>query len=406
MNKLKKIIKNFCDILFEARAKYFLKRQRKSIENNRIVFLCQCQHIWDKALPLVDGLQDNPKFNVILYVIKDEEKNDDETIFFSYKGNVNIIRYEEISLKKLKPRYVIYTRPYDSALPKDIRIKKVVKYAKTCYLPYGYSLMKIGDVNLNKWFIRYLYLLFADNIYAYNYFVSKREKNIKTGIQKVVNLGYPYMENLVKNFKTLAQQESNGFNNIENADKFFKVLWTPRWTTDVTIGGSNFFKYKDQIINYLQENKDIAFVFRPHPYLFTRSIKDGIITEEEATKYLNNIDESERMYYDVEDTYLGTFENTNVLITDISSIVSEYLLTKKPIIFCHNDVEDLNEIFEDMKNYMYNAYTMEDIIFYINELKKGVDPLKDKRENYAEQFGNKFLGSTQRIIQFLEKDMG
>lgn len=46
------------------------------------------------------------------------------------------------------------------------------------------------------------------------------------------------------------------------------VLWTPRWSTDPYIGGSNFFNYKDIMTRLVKQNKNILFIFRPHPLMF------------------------------------------------------------------------------------------------------------------------------------------
>ena len=35
------------------------------------------------------------------------------------------------------------------------------------------------------------------------------------------------------------------------------VLWTPRWSTDPCVGGSNFFKYKETIWRLAENNQDI-----------------------------------------------------------------------------------------------------------------------------------------------------
>lgn len=49
--------------------------------------------------------------------------------------------------------------PYSSYLPIEYKISTVSKYAKTCYLPYGYEMMNyIFDTSLNVDFFRYLHI--------------------------------------------------------------------------------------------------------------------------------------------------------------------------------------------------------------------------------------------------------
>ena len=67
-------------------------------------------------------------------------------------------------LKNINPDYVFYERPYSSYLPMEYKISTVSKYAKTCYLPYGYEMMNyIFDTSLNVDFFRYLHIFFADS---------------------------------------------------------------------------------------------------------------------------------------------------------------------------------------------------------------------------------------------------
>ena len=65
-------------------------------------------------------------------------------------------------LKNINPDYVFYERPYSSYLPIEYKISTVSKYAKTCYLPYGYEMMNyIFDTSLNVDFFRYLHIFFC-----------------------------------------------------------------------------------------------------------------------------------------------------------------------------------------------------------------------------------------------------
>ena len=64
-----------------------------------------------------------------------------------------------------------------------------------------------------------------------------------------------------------------------------KVLWTPRWSTDPYIGGSNFFKYKDVILGLARKKKDILFILRPHPLMFDNFVKTSEMTETEVIEF-------------------------------------------------------------------------------------------------------------------------
>ena len=107
----------------------------------------------------------------MLLIVKDGEIIDD-TIFEKYavKNNIKFIKYYEGVLKDLKLNILVYPRPYDVYLPEELRSYNAVKRSKLFYIPYGYSFMKLGHVNLMPSFTQNLTVLIADNEYAHNIF--------------------------------------------------------------------------------------------------------------------------------------------------------------------------------------------------------------------------------------------
>jgi hypothetical protein len=368
----------------------------------KIVFICQSEHIWDKTKPVADEMV-NRNYDVILFVVKDEVVSYKNKNIFECYGRAPVVFYEKGKLKDLKPDYVFYSRPYDVHLPEDIRSGNVVKFAKTCYIPYGYSFMNIGDVNLNIEFTKNIVFTFADNQYAADY-VNSHNAYLLKRTNYCYNVGYPYFDDLKNNFEDYINQSVDCFKSLDNYNNF-KLIWTPRWTTDEKIGGSNFFKYWKNILEYVTKNEDINFVFRPHPLAFMNYLQTGQITETEKDEYLKSLANTGRCVYDDNNTYLGTFFSSDAIITDVSSIIGEYLFTKKPIIFCHNQNDNcLNDITKEMFSIFYNVYSFEDIEKILNDLRNGIDPLKTKRETYIDNFEKTFDGTTERIVDIIIED--
>ncbi len=372
-----------------------------------VAFICQCQFIFNKLTFLADVLSKNPKFKVVFYLVKDPNDKSKDNVFinFAKERNIECYFYESTKLKELNPFYVIYPRPYNVWLPKDVQSIAVSKYANTCYIPYGYSLMELGNVNLDQAFTCSIKHIFADMDYAYDYVISTRGKDIKKGLQYVHNLGCPYLEELSYSINSISKEKS-AFNGISNGG--LKVIWTPRWTTDEEVGGSNFFRYIDDIFNKLVNSKDYSFVFRPHPYAFKNYVENGMMTAQKRDEYLSLLANSNNSAYDNADVYLPTFSDSDALITDVSSIIVEYLMTAKPIIFCHNSGKEiLNDKMKEMCNVFYNAYSIDDILKVIDDLKNGIDPLKEQREAYVKSFIESQKGASERMIsvytEFFEK---
>ena len=128
------------------------------------------------------------------------------------------------------------------------------------------------------------------------------------------------------------------------------VLWTPRWSTDPIVGGSNFFKYRHIIKKLIAENPDVLFVIRPHPLMFGNFLKTGEMSELDVQEFKEYCSNTNNVYLDENKEYSNTFWNSDILITDNSGLVPEYFITSKPIIYCHSDIFVYTESFEKIRD--------------------------------------------------------
>ena len=94
----------------------------------------------------------------------------------------------------------------------------------------------------------------------------------------------------------------------------------------------------------LKKIRKRSLVFRPHPLTFKNFISLGLITSDEVDEYLRKFQNNEQLYYDQTSEYFTTFWHSDVFVGDISSIIPCYFLTGKPIIYCHTDAVDDNDI--------------------------------------------------------------
>ena len=127
-----------------------LKKNHKS--NSSVFFICQCEYIWNKSRPLYLELK-NQGIDCKLFVIPDKININKEKTIFESEFPQDVIKYSKNLLKKYKPGLVIYSRPYDILLPKDIQSKNVVKYTRTAFIPYYYSLEYDYKLLLGKKFL-------------------------------------------------------------------------------------------------------------------------------------------------------------------------------------------------------------------------------------------------------------
>lgn len=199
------------------------------------------------------------------------------------------------------------------------------------------------------------------------------------GIKKVYNYGYPAISRFLK------FPQSVGLRTI---------TWTPRWSSDPIKGGSNFMKYYMDFIE-LVKNTDLHFIFRPHPLMFDELIKKGYIDKDFKIQFLNTLAENGGVF-DINSPIEAIFKETDLLITDYSSIIPEYFVTTKPFIYCDAGIP-LNKDYTEIVEFAYIAKNWDDVLRNIEYLKNNGDTFFEQKASYIQEKYSSCLESATLI---------
>lgn len=358
-----------------------------------VVFLCQNPQIWGKIESVCDKMLEDKRFEVHLVVMEDiTEKNEGQSVLFFKEKYENIIMSETdgdiFDIRQLKPDYVFYQRPYDQYLPKQYRSGVVSQYAKVCYCPYANTLTElIFRHTMNKRFFRNVAIFFAENEYTKEINKNRMKFSSKRCIRKSVYAGYPIHDK----FRQLTSF-------AENPKTVF--LWTPRWTTDKDEEGSNFFEYRDSLVEYAGSS-GMYLIFRPHPLLFYHFGETGEMSEQEIRDCKAVFNREPYLELDETPDYFETFKKSDVMLTDISSMVFEWFVTEKPIVMCMSNVIEhkFNCIAERVLEGCYVVDNWDELKGVLADLQRGEDRLKNKRKEIAEELFGK--GTEESVESFL-----
>lgn len=364
-------------------------------ETVRIVFCGQYLPVWNKIKTVVDQAIKDDRFEVWILAIPDIVTKVEGNNYLDLKeiyGDrvINAQQGDEwFSLEGLKPDYVFFQRPYDTYLPECYRSKTVSKYAKICYLNYGYNFTDIYKLSMAKIFFRNVSLFFAEADEYKRYNENRFAASHRRGYQKSFSLGYP------------AFQEFMEHRQAEEKDHTFRIIWTPRWSEDVEVGGTNFFRYKDKVVEYVKQHENASLIFRPHPMLFSHSLEVGRMSQQDVDGYLRNF--QGRLEYDAGKQYADNFWRSDVMLTDFSSVIMEYFLTGKPIVFCPSSIQ-INDFFRDILSVNYVAETWEEAENILSNLASGIDPYREAREKKAAAFLGDYPSVSKRILNAIAED--
>lgn len=382
------------------RLKKITQKKSSTHEPIKVVFLCQYYQAWNKLKSVYERMRDDKRFETYIVAVPSDIKNISNEVYdyFSDLYGADVINawqgdaWYDVTL--LNPEYVFYQRPYDSYLPKVYRSNVVSKYAKICYVSYGYQIERATEGScLNKLFYRNVYMYFAENSIYYNYNISRFKYSHKKGYRKTYDIGYPSLEDFV------SQKDKCRTNNT-----MFKVLWTPRWSEDKEVGGSTFLKFKDLITELPRKMNNTVVVFRPHPMTFQHFVSVGKMSEKQVKDYMELYEKDERLKYDHKPNYAESFWDCSVLLTDVSSIIVEWFLTKKPIIYCETGCEP-NEFLKEMMTVFYVVENWDEAEKKIGELRNGIDPLRELREQKVKELmGDDFEHISSRFLETIYQD--
>lgn len=349
-----------------------LKKQKG--EKLVVVFFLQYPEMWNSLKSIYDAMCDDDRYSPLIlcfpkkkgtYEKKQEFHKKNDAIEFCEKNSMKYIDANSDNkwgdIKRLEPDYIFVQRPYDEYMPKALALSCISKYGLVCYVPYGYEYVN-GihlDIEYNSKLMSNLYASFAENDDTYSFVRQLSKKEIDLNIRKVYNIGFP-------RFDLVEASES-----IEKSDT---VLWLPRWSVNESNDRSYFFDYKDILLDYFGCHKDKHLIIRPHPLMFDNFVSVGVMTEKEVLEFKDEIRNMQNVKLDENEDYNLTFKESDVLIADFTTLVIEYFLTKKPVIYCGNNMNDFNSVGKKMESGMYITKNKEELIDNLTLLLDGKNP--------------------------------
>lgn len=249
---------------------------------------------------------------------------------------------------------------------------------------HGMPLKKIGNMESGKERNKYDYFSFV--ISTSSFFDSIMMKSFNCDNNRILRVGQP---------RTDVFFQSSNDNPFHNYDKV--IIWMPTFrVTDILGERNSSFDYPLPIIydekqyyalnNYLKRN-NYCLLIKFHPIQSTNESfvvnTDHIQIINEEYLRSNNI----KLY--------SLLKNTDMLITDYSSVFFDYLLLNKPMIFTEDDVDDYKSqrgfVVDDPKSIQpgYHVSSYDELIIAMESLRKNNDLHKEERasiNNYLNEY--------------------
>lgn len=383
-----------------------LKRKPVKTSKTVIVFLVQRTEVWNSVKTVYEAAKKCSSVYTYIIAIPPNRGGkiilDDKSVFdFCQSISENAINSYDAAndsffdISSLHPTYIFLNVPYTDEYPVCYKIQKLTRISRVCYVPYGYTLIEGGlqTVNLRRELLANVDFIFCESKITERYCKKNLFLTKLLGKDIVYDFGFPRFE-LYKNLP------------IRNK-RVINVMWIPRWTTKNESAkgneSSSFFIFKDEIIDFFSKMEDVKLTIRPHPRAFPNYVLSGAMTQEEVDNYKNKIDNIQNIELDQSVSYYESLVDTDILIADFSSLVAEFFITGRPIIYFGSD-EKFSRENKKMFSTFYNVTSWKDVHDALIELIKGDDKKKLVRKNTVEHFVNKKnIHSGSKIVGFLLK---
>lgn len=373
--------------------RYIRKLESKPVNSVlKVGFIVQMPEIWHTERSIYEKMCGDPRFEPWLIIVpflnafkkKFEEGSNDFFINECRNGKL-IMAYQngewcDIDMDSFD--YVFYQRPYNSYLPSHLQTEQAVCHTRACYIPYATKEIK-DPTTYEDDFFRNIYLGFHEY----------------EDVAQILNKKYPSKSHT--RFYSIGNTTLEKALSINKECTYSRVLWAPRWSTDPVFGGSHFLEYYKQLGEYDWGDKE--FIIRPHPMMWDNFVKTGIVTEEEKNGILAGWNER-GFRIDTNTSIFDTYNETDILIADNSSIIPIFFMTGKPIIYCPHVDMNFVDLYGLVLSGCYWVKDWSEVEKTLTMLLSGEDPLREKRLNILKDLNMKYNHSTEAIVEHIYTD--
>ena len=148
---------------------------------------------------------------------------------------------------------------------------------------------------------------------------------------------------------------------------------------------------------FFKQHSELKLIIRPHQLMFPNFINNHIMKKEEVNDLKAFVNSLPNVFFDNELDYYLSFQRADVLIADFSSLIVEFFLTKKPIVYCGEKFEVADDV-AFMLPLLYNGKDWNSLHTAIINLSQGKDSSANERSMAVENFWAKNNDKPSKII--------
>jgi possible TPR repeat-containing protein len=367
----------------------------------RVDILLEWASAWCKVKSLYDALSKDRFFDCRLVAINMQEFAIDSTtaypafLKFLNERDIPFVPEEEYDLVERRPDALIYTNPYDGHHPKFAVEHVRHQGIRVIYLPYSvpFFVQKNNSVTLYD---------FPIHRHAWQIYVRSQRERRKYGMYcsagnaHLAVVGAPIVDRLTE------------LKNLIKPDPRFQKTFL--WGIDYGFANrtATFGVYGERILQYFIEHPQYGLIVRPHPLFYGMVTKLGGVSKEAIRSFYDYCEAAPNVFLDLGDELTDAFCKSDALISDISSILVEYLSMGRPILYLNTQdtpkYKNYQEDDSDVLAHYYSGDSFERIVQFIEMVAKNEDPMREERDSILEKYFYRPMENAGETIKDLLKD--
>ena len=367
----------------------------------RVDILLEFSVAWCKVKSLYEAMTKDASFDCRIVAIDMQEPAWDSTteypafLQFLNERDIPFVPEASYDLTERRPDVLIYTNPYDWHHPR-FAIERVRQQGiRIVYLPY--SIPFFVDVNNQA-------SLYDRPIHrqAWRIYVrSQRERRkygmyCQAGNAHVEITGAPVVD-------YLTEQRA-----LIKSNCHFKKTFL--WGVDYGFQNhtATFGEYGADLLKYFIEHPQLALIVRPHPLFYGMVTKLGVMSEAAVRSFYEQCEAAPNIFLDLDGDLTEAFCKSDALISDISSILVEYLAMGRPVLYLNTEntpnYKEYHEDDSDVLAHYYSGDSFDHIVQFIEMVVADKDPLREERAEILEKYFYRHQENAGEQIKEMLKD--
>jgi hypothetical protein len=360
------------DLILPVKVK---KLRRKTVIN--VLFVLNELGAW-KTETLYKELRNHPRFQPRLLLVPVKETPDGITILKDYLEKKAYPYDEVIEGKPFKTKFksdiIFYQKPYDEVSKYSFLYNLNTLF---CYVLYCFRNRNYPEIKKYK-FIKFIWQFYAENSRV----IDESVPVFSTKARNMVNTGIPIMDDFLLDKSCF----EDPWKKMGNKKRF---IYAPHHTitSEEVYEYATFLDFCDFMLEMAEKYKDqTQWAFKPHPVLKNKLY--SLWGKEKTDDYYRKWETLNNCQVALGD-YMGLFKYSDAMIHDCGSFKLEYLYSNNPVMY----LQKVETVFDysnwqttEALNLHYKGKTKKDIEDFIINVINGVDPLKDDRKIFVDNY--------------------